>query len=73
MADHYRKTLKVLSKRPGWTIEIRRGGHLKITATNCEVYFTSATPSDWRAQKNMEAWVKRQDPTALEGQRKKGG
>lgn len=39
----------------GWRIELTNGGHLRWTwpATG-EIVFTSQTPSDWRALKNIK-------------------
>lgn len=40
--------------RCGWVIEVRRNNHLKWTAPDgSSVYFSSGTPSDFRAIRNV--------------------
>lgn len=51
-----KKRLKELvreAERQGWTVEIRRSGHLKWTAPNGDMVFSPSTPSDYRGLKNL--------------------
>lgn len=42
--------------RHGWRLELRRNNHMMWVPPNgAEVYFTSMTPSDWRAVRNARA------------------
>jgi hypothetical protein len=47
------------AERRGWTVSLRRSGHLKLTHPNGAMYFTASTPSDWRAGKNVDRALRR--------------
>ena len=44
------------ARKQGWTVEVTRGSHLKWLSPDGEggPYFSSSSPSDHRAIKNME-------------------
>jgi predicted RNA binding protein YcfA (HicA-like mRNA interferase family) len=55
------KELKVLEKQAlnqGWRVLHSKGGHIKWVAPNGKIVFTSATPSDNRAIKNIQSNLK---------------
>lgn len=43
----------------GFTIEIRRAGHLKVTAPTGQVFFTGSSPSDKRAILNFRSQLRK--------------
>lgn len=43
----------------GWTIELKKSGHRKFTSPKGAVVFTSSSPSDYRALRNVERDLKR--------------
>lgn len=48
------------ARRHGWTVtQPRRGGHLRFTAPDGTIVFTSATPGDMRAVWNAAAALRR--------------
>lgn len=52
----------------GWTVEHRKGGHLKMThPLSPQVVFCGSTPSDWRAVMNVETRLHRllREPAAV--------
>ena len=53
---------EVLSRaeRDGWVIQLRRGGHYKLTHPCGAMVFTGSTPSDRRATKNLEGNIRRE-------------
>ena len=57
------KELKQLmedGKRKGWIIEKTNGGHYRwVNRRTGAFFFASATPSDWRAMKNIRAKMNR--------------
>ena len=53
------KNLVKAAERQGWAVTLRKGGHLKWQAPSGYVYFSSATPSDHRAIKNLTADLRR--------------
>lgn len=47
---------------PAWSVSITKGGHLKLThKSSGRSLFTSRTPSDWRADKNLASQVRRME------------
>jgi len=48
-------------KKEGLIVEQRGGGerHVKLTLANGAMYVVSASSSDWRALKNVEAGIRR--------------
>jgi predicted RNA binding protein YcfA (HicA-like mRNA interferase family) len=55
-------TLAELFKRlesEGWEIERRKAGHVRLTSPKGGVVFTSSSPSDFRALRNVERDLKR--------------
>lgn len=45
----------------GWTISHTNGGHLRFSKPGLPPIFTSSTPSDYRAERNMRAQLRRTD------------
>lgn len=43
----------------GWSWELRRSGHLKLTGPSGEIAFAAATPSDRRALQNIRSDMRR--------------
>ena len=43
----------------GWHVKRTRGGHLKFTKTGCAAIYTSSTASDYRANRNAKAQLRR--------------
>lgn len=50
-----RHLLDRLAQIPGWHVVKRKRGHYKITGPRGVLYFTSSTPSDWRAVRNLRS------------------
>ena len=48
-----------LARRQGWTLEQRKGGHLRWQPPAGDYIVTSATPSDARAVKNARRDLRR--------------
>lgn len=48
-----------LAIKKGYSVEVRKNGHYKFTAPTGKFFFTSATPSDHRAIKNILSDMKR--------------
>ena len=55
MNRKYRKRIKAIERAIGAHIdaEVSPGGHLKLTINGNVKVHVAATPSDWRAEKNM--------------------
>jgi len=51
--------LREIEKMEGWRLEPCKNGHTKIFAPDGDLYICGGTPSDYRAIKNVRAWVKR--------------
>lgn len=49
------KRIIALAIRQGYSVELRNNGHYKFTAPTGRFIFTSSTPSDRRAIKNILA------------------
>ena len=47
------------AKSQGWSIELAKGGHFKWVSPSGAVVFTSCTPSDKRAFKNIQSDLRR--------------
>ncbi len=48
------------AQRQGWSVQLRRGGHLAWKSSNGNVVvFSASSPSDWRALPNLKASLKR--------------
>lgn len=52
------KTLINLAVGQGWSVSINKSGHYKWVAPNGKIVFSSSTPSDNRALKNLERDLK---------------
>jgi hypothetical protein len=51
-------------RKEGWSAEVTGGGHLKLSHPNTrERIYTASTPSDHRAQRKLQAQLRK----ALEG------
>lgn len=55
----WRKDLTKLAAQYGYDLEIRKGGHYRLSKPDHPTVFASGTSSDWRAFKNLEARLKR--------------
>jgi len=53
------KDLLTIAVKQGCTVEVRNGGHLKVTAPSGQFIFTSQTPSDVRAFPRIKRDLKR--------------
>ena len=53
------KRIIALAIRQGYSVELRNNGHYKFTAPTGRFIFTSGTPSDRRAIKNILADLKK--------------
>ena len=53
------KRVIALAIRQGYSVELRNNGHYKFTAPTGKFIFTSGTPSDRRAIKNILADLKK--------------
>lgn len=58
MTKELRKIIALAIKK-GYTVEVRKNNHYKFTAPTGKFFFTSATPSDHRATKNILSDMKR--------------
>jgi len=48
------------ARKAGWSVQKRHGGHLCWRPPNrATLVFSAATPSDWRAQANLRAILRR--------------
>lgn len=47
----------------GFSVEIRRAGHVKVTAPSGEVFFTGSSPSDRRSILNFRSQLRRAGAT----------
>jgi len=48
------------AQRQGWSVQLRRGGHLAWKSPSGDgVVFSASSPSDWRAQLNLRASLRR--------------
>lgn len=43
----------------GWHVKRTAGGHLKFTKTGCAAIYTGSSPSDYRAELNARAQIRR--------------
>ena len=48
----------------GWKVVRTRGGHLLFTKPDCAPIYTSSTASDYRAERNARAQLRRADRQA---------
>ncbi|HBN7625128.1 TPA: type II toxin-antitoxin system HicA family toxin [Pseudomonas aeruginosa] len=53
----------------GWRVVRTSGGHLKFTKPGCASIYTSSTASDYRADRNARAQLRRADRQAQENGR----
>ncbi|WP_206752374.1 type II toxin-antitoxin system HicA family toxin, partial [Acetobacter sicerae] len=56
------RTIRDLMRRfapMGWTARVGRGGHVRWQHETGALYFSAATPGDWRVVRNIEAGLKR--------------
>lgn len=51
--------LRRAAERRGWRITKTNGGHWKWVWTTGVLFFSASTPSDHRAIKNIESWIRR--------------
>lgn len=54
MSASYRKQLRKLAKRRGWSIETARNGHLKLVKEGCQELRCSYSPRSGMALKAVE-------------------
>ncbi len=48
------------AQRQGWSVQVRRDGHLAWKSpSGAGVIFSGSSPSDWRAQLNLRACLRR--------------
>ena len=48
------------AQRQGWSVQLRRGGHLAWKSPSGDgVVFSASSPSDWRANQNLRACLRR--------------
>jgi hypothetical protein len=47
------------AKANGWTVSRTRGGHIRFTKPGLGSIYTSSTPSDYRAELNAKAQLRR--------------
>ena len=60
MSDKNLNDLIKIATAQGWVITIRNNNHLKWKSPSGFVYFSSYTPSDFRAVKNIRAALVRE-------------
>lgn len=56
------RTIRELVRRfapLGWTAQVARSGHIRWKHKTDALYFSSATPSDWRVARNIEAGLRK--------------
>jgi hypothetical protein len=53
------RTVRQLAAEYGWQLTPTSGGHIKFTKRGCPPVFAAATPSCWRAMRNLEAMLRR--------------
>lgn len=58
-AGNIRELIEQL-KEDGWQVEHTKGGHYKLTSPRGGVVFAGSTPSDHRAIRNVERYLKRE-------------
>jgi len=48
------------AQRQGWSVQLRRGGHLAWKSPSGDgVVFSASSPSDWRAMPNLKSSLRR--------------
>lgn len=47
-----------LAKKQGWSAELTKGGHVRLTPPNGD-YIVMPSPSDWRGIRNAKARLRR--------------
>lgn len=57
---------EILEHHPDWDADITRNGHVKLTHPDGTIVFTSFSPSDHRAQKNLRSMLRRKEREAEE-------
>lgn len=58
------RTLIEFAVSEGWHVKRTRGGHLKFTKAGCAAIYTSSTASDYRADLNARAQIRRAEREA---------
>lgn len=58
-AQRLRRLLGGTYSREGWEWSLTKGGHVKGKHASGAIVFTSASPSDHRAQKNLLSDIRR--------------
>ena len=53
------RRLANLAEAQGWTVTMRRAGHIRFQSPSGGLVFSSATPSDNRSTKNLTAQLRR--------------
>lgn len=46
-------------KKQGWSVELRKCNHWRLTAPDGRVTYTGGSPSDWRSVRNLRAKLRR--------------
>lgn len=59
MIPHKQRRFQREMQARGWSVSVSRGGHLKWKHDNGAVYFSAATPGDWRADQNARSAMRR--------------
>jgi hypothetical protein len=62
----FRKLIQFAQKE-GWTVTRTSGGHLKLAKAGLPLIYTSTTPSDHRAERNVRAQILRAQRLAASG------
>lgn len=53
------RQLSAFAQSEGWTVTRTSGGHIKFSKQGCAPIFTSCTASDYRAERNAIARLRR--------------
>ena len=59
MGDPLKGEFAQWARAQGCTVEHRKSGHLRVTLPDGRSVFASATPGDWRANRNKQALIRR--------------
>jgi len=62
------------AQRQGWSVQVRRGGHLAWKSPSGDgVVFSASSPSDWRNLANVRASLRRHGLDMRDGGRRHDG
>ena len=59
MRKEVNQLIEKLQRLPGWTVELRKGGHYIAKGPRPGLCIIAATPSDPRALRNIKATLRR--------------